>query len=295
MTRRGDERVHRPGELLGVALDELQGRPVLLRRPLAPECKLRLGEHPGKRRPKLVRQLRREPLLTPKTCGETVQERVEGSRELGELIMGRAETEALVEILLAPCRSLPGHARYRTQRGGQHPSRHEHHEQEDGPAEDERADQRGPAGLLVRSQRNDGDDGSEAAPAEHGRRPVESDVRRRNVSEAGRAVAEAPCRGADLRARAWSLERAAVGEDPDLGVGRRVVGGFTHREPAVLGAELLQLRRRPRPNEVVSVAGKVVRKQDVEAGHERSQGRRNRGRDDEQQPAADSEPPHPIR
>src|SRR5262249_9471237 len=60
LPRRGNERVDRARELLGVPQNELERLTVLSRTVFAPQHELRLGDHPGERRSELVRDLRRE-------------------------------------------------------------------------------------------------------------------------------------------------------------------------------------------------------------------------------------------
>ena len=109
----GNERADRSRELLRASVDDLERRSVLVRLAPTSKCQLALGDQAGEGRTQFVRHLGREPLLAPQAGGEPVEQTVQGSRKLGQLVVRLAEPEPLVEIALAPGGRLPCHTRHR--------------------------------------------------------------------------------------------------------------------------------------------------------------------------------------
>ena len=104
--RRRHERVDDPRQLPGARVDQLERVAILARIALAPERDLRLRENSGERGAQLVRELCREQPLVAEARGKPVEQAVERRGELRELVVRRAEREAVVEIALAPPRRL---------------------------------------------------------------------------------------------------------------------------------------------------------------------------------------------
>ena len=193
---------------------------VLARGALATERELGFGDHARERRAQLVRDLGREALFVTEARREPVEQRVERGRELGHLVVRPAEREAIVEVALAPVRGLPRHARDRAERRLEQPARCESDDEQEHGAEGERAEQRRVLCLLVRRERDAGDDGAEPPAVDDDRRGVEACVGGRDVEAAGRPSRER-LRGRSRGATgAGSLERPSPREDPDRAVER---------------------------------------------------------------------------
>ena len=78
---------------------------------------LDLAAHAAQRRAQLVRHLGGEALLVAQGGVDAAEQAVEGGGERGQLVDGRAEREAAVQVVLAPVGGLRGHVGDRAQRG----------------------------------------------------------------------------------------------------------------------------------------------------------------------------------
>jgi hypothetical protein len=137
VSRGRNERLDRARELAGISVDQFQHLAVLARLTLARERELCLREQTRKRRAELVRQLGGEAAFPAEARGQPVEERVEGGGELGQLVVRRAEREAVVELPFAPGSGLSGHSNHLPERGGQQPARGNTDEQQHDCAENE--------------------------------------------------------------------------------------------------------------------------------------------------------------
>ena len=171
------------------------------------------------------------------TCGEAIEQAVERRRQLRQLVVRWAEREAVVEMVLAPLCRLSRHSHHRSKRRAKEPARSDHHEQQNEPAQDERGEQSQFPRLLVRGERNPGDDGAEPLTAHEDRHAVQTRVVTRHVEEPGAARRECVCCTPEGRRRARLLERPAAGEDPEVGAGRTVVRAVADAQPAAGGSE----------------------------------------------------------
>ena len=100
-------------DALGAGADLLQGGPVLGRLALAAQRQVDLGRDLGEGGAQLVRHLGGQAPLAPDAGREPVQQAVERRREAGDLVVRRADVEAVVEVALAPGGGVVGHARDR--------------------------------------------------------------------------------------------------------------------------------------------------------------------------------------
>ena len=125
-----------------VPADELERRPVLVGRPLAPQSQLDLGGDPRERRAQLVRELGREAALVAQARGDPVEHRVERAREQRQLVVRLARLEAAVEVVLAPGRGLLRHLDDGPERRLEQPPGGDAREHEHDRGQDERAEQR---------------------------------------------------------------------------------------------------------------------------------------------------------
>ena len=162
LPRGGDERLDGARHLLRIARDGCEAFPIGIARPRPSERELRFRGDLGKRRAKLVRELRREALLVPQAGGEALEERIERRGELRQLVVRLTLVEALVEVVVAPGRGVVGHAGDRQQCLAEDPVREHGDRREQRDREDDRADERYRRGLVVGVERDTGDDGADA-------------------------------------------------------------------------------------------------------------------------------------
>ena len=138
VARCGYERIDCARELIGVSLNQLERLPVCMRLTVTPQRELRLGTHARERCAQLVRKLCGEATLVPQARGKPIEQAVEGCCELGQLVVWRPKSEAMLEIALTPSCCLPGHPNDRPQRSAQQPTSSDHHQKQDDGAQDER-------------------------------------------------------------------------------------------------------------------------------------------------------------
>jgi len=220
-----------------------------------------------------VRQLGGEAAFPTEARGQPVEERVQGGRELGQLVVRRAEREAVVELPFAPRGGLSGHPNNGPERGRQQPSRGKSYEQQYDCAEDERRDERRLSRLLVRRERDRGNDGADPPAAGDDRCSVEARVAPREVDEPRWLGGEAARCPIDRRPGVRALECASSREDPDVGVGRAAVGCLADREVAVIDTERCDPGCGARTHEIPCIPVERPGEHDVEA--------RDKGGDDE--------------
>ena len=134
---------------------------IVVAAPLSVQRELGLGGDSRERCSQLVRELRREALLMSDARGQTLEESVERGSELGELVVGLAAVEALVEIVVAPGGRVFGHARDGQQGFAEDPVRQQRDraEQEDGQRH--RADERDRRCLVIGVERHAGHNGAD--------------------------------------------------------------------------------------------------------------------------------------
>ncbi len=137
-------------ELVRASANHIERLSVLLRLTIAAQCELRLGQDARERGAQLVRELGGEETLVPQAGRHPVEEPVERGRELRQLVVGRTEGEALVEVALAPLRGLPRHLDDGPERGRDEPADEDRNDEQHENPEDDRRDQGRAAGRLVR-------------------------------------------------------------------------------------------------------------------------------------------------
>ena len=219
---------------LGAAGDRGVGVRARLRAALAALEQLDLGDDAGQRRPQLVRELGREPLLVAQARRDAVHQRVERARQLAELVGLRRRAEPPRGRRARSTRppSASGRARARA------PAR--------SAATSGRAPPRAAAPRTPASRRAPGPSCGRRRPATR-RRPPCRPGGRRALTAPRRAAARGPGgRGTRARGRRARRRRAARSRarpaarraapvvDPDLAIERRVVGRLAEREPAAV-------------------------------------------------------------
>ena len=150
----GDQRVDGSGHLLGVSMHGFEAGTVVTAASLSVQRKLGLGSDSRERRSQLVGELRGEALLMSDAGGQTLEEGVERGSELGELVVGFATVEALVEIVVAPGRRVLGHAGDGQQGLAEDPARQQGDGAEQENRKRDRADERDRRRLVVRFERD---------------------------------------------------------------------------------------------------------------------------------------------
>ena len=142
------------------------------------ERELGLRDDVRQRRPQLVGELRRQPLLAPEAGREAVEQPVEHERELGHLVVGRAEREAAVEIAIAPLCGLGRHPRDRSHCSRDQPPAGRGDRDQCEQAQHHRGDERRAPSLVVGRERDARDHGPEPASGIDHRKRVEARPRR---------------------------------------------------------------------------------------------------------------------
>src|SRR2546430_838120 len=136
------------------------------------------------------------------------------SRELGQLIVRRAKREAVVEHPFAPPDSVSDQPTTSPEGANQQPSRGKSYEHQYDCDEDERRDERRLSRLLVRHERDRGNDGADPPAAGDDRCSVEARVAPRDVDAPRRAGGETARRPIDRCAGGRAREPASSSKDP---------------------------------------------------------------------------------
>ncbi len=165
-------------------------------------------------------QLGGEPLLVPQARREPLEQCVEGRGKLRQLVVRLAEMKAAVEVVVAPCRRIVGHARYRQQRLSEDPVRHHRHRAEQDEGKQHRPLERGRGRLVVRIELYAGHDGPDTSAVARDRKRIEPDP----LIDAQRALGPAGERRGNSRERcghARLLERLRPRKHPHRAPDRR--------------------------------------------------------------------------
>jgi hypothetical protein len=149
--------------------------------------------------------------------------------------------------------------------------------------------------LLVRGERDRGDDGTDPFAAGDDRCSVEACVALCDIDEPRRPGDETARCPIGRRPSVRALEWPSSGKNPDIGVGRAAVGRLADREAAVVDAERSDLGGGVRAHEILCIPVERPSEQDVEARDEARDDEGDRREDDEQQPPPEPEAAHPIR
>ena len=136
-----EERLDDLGEVPGLALNHPEHSPVFLGGPLLPQRHVDLPLNGGQRSSQLVRGVAREPALPFERVLKAIEQTVDRSAQLLDLVAGARDRQSLVELLPADGVGRPGHAGHGFQcmatqpsprDQGQRPERQRQGEQEDG-------------------------------------------------------------------------------------------------------------------------------------------------------------------
>ena len=219
--------------------------------------------------------------------GDAIEQPVEREREAREVVVRLTLRESAVEVVLAPRLGLRGHLRDGFQSGAKQPARGSPGDDQQHRGEGERREQRRALGLLVRRERQAGDDRPVTAPVRRDRKGVETLVRLLHGHEPASPPDELERRCRRERVRARLLDRAPVLEDPDVAVADGLAERLLEADPPVHDRNLCALRIGPLPQQRVRIVRIRIDEEQVETDRRRGQCDGDGGEDGEQQPRPD--------